>query len=61
MSVIIRDQHDLDRLNIHTAWQFADQMNAAAFDELCRVTMVQVSRDAARDVREGERVRDCGA
>lgn len=46
MSVVIRTQADLDRLNIQTAWQFSHRMSAEAFEELCRVTIRQLHHDA---------------
>lgn len=41
------DPHDLDRANIHLAWQFADRMTAEAFEELCRATVAQLHRDGS--------------
>ena len=49
--VTIRSQADLHRANIQTAWSFAWKMKPAQFEELCRVTVEQMRRDAQEDVR----------
>lgn len=46
MSLAMLDQHDLDRANIQTAWQFSHRMSAADFEQLCRVTVQQLHHEA---------------
>jgi hypothetical protein len=49
---VMSSQADLDRANIQMAWAFAWRMTPAHFEELCRVTVEQLRRDAREDVRD---------
>lgn len=56
MSLMMLDQHALDRANIRLAWQFADRMAADDFEELCRVTVASLHHEGTESEREPRHV-----
>ena len=46
MSVCVRDQQELNRVNVQMAWQFSHRMRAVEFEALCRVTIQQLHHEA---------------